>query len=202
MKSFFFMDVDTQRDFMLPGGALYVPGAERLMQKLRRIFDFSRKNGITILSTADAHAADDTEFREFPPHCVLGTEGQRKLDETTLPRALIVENRIIDRNIVELIQKHQQIIIQKNALDAFTNPMLERFVRALPQRAVVFGVTTEYCVRLACLGLRSRGIKTVLLSDAVTAIDPAAGQAAIEAMQQAGVDCVTVDTLLSAPSGL
>ncbi len=201
MKSFFFVDVDTQRDFMLPGGALYVPGAERMIQKLRRLFDFAKRNGIAVLSTADAHVPDDPEFRQFPPHCVLGTEGQSKLDETLFPRALIIENRLVDRNILEIIQKHQQIVVQKDALDVFVNPMLERFVRALPQRAVVFGVTTEYCVKLACLGLRRRGVKTVLVSDAVSAIDPASGNDALSEMKQAGVEFVTVDALLTAPSG-
>ncbi len=202
MKSLFFMDIDTQRDFMLPGGALYVPGAERMIQKLRRLFDFAKKNGITVLSTADAHAPDAQEFSQFPPHCILGTEGQRKLDETMFPRAVTIENRIVDRNILEIIQKHQQIVVQKDALDAFSNPMVERFVRALPQRAVVFGVTTEYCVKLACLGLRRRGVRTVLVSDAISAVDPATGDEALNEMKQAGVELVTVDALLAAPSGL
>ena len=89
MKNLFFLDVDTQRDFMLPTGALYVPGAERILPKLRRLFDFARKNEISILSSVDAHVPDDPEFKQFPPHCVQGTEGQRKVDETLLPRSLV-----------------------------------------------------------------------------------------------------------------
>ncbi len=201
MKSLFFLDVDTQRDFMLPGGALCVPGAERMIPKLRRLFEFAKRNGVAVLSTADAHVPDDPEFRQFPPHCVLGTKGQRKLDETLLPRAMTIENRLVDRNVLAIIQKYQQIVVQKNALEVFVNPMLEKFVRALPQRAVVFGVTTEYCVKLACLGLRRRGVKTVLVSDAVSAIDPADGNDALNEMKQAGVELVTVDALLTASSG-
>ena len=30
-KDFIFWEVDVQRDFMLPGGNLYVPGAEKLV---------------------------------------------------------------------------------------------------------------------------------------------------------------------------
>jgi nicotinamidase-related amidase len=52
MKNIFFMDIDTQRDFMLSTGALYVPGAERIIPKLRWLFDFDRKNEIFILSSA------------------------------------------------------------------------------------------------------------------------------------------------------
>jgi nicotinamidase/pyrazinamidase len=104
----------------------------------------------------------------------------------------------VDRNLLELFQKNQQVIVQKQALDVFTNPMTERLLRALPQRAVVFGVTTEYCVKDACVGLRRLGIKTVLVTDAVSALSPAAGNGALAEMQQAGVEFVTTETLLTA----
>jgi nicotinamidase/pyrazinamidase len=198
MKSLFFMDVDTQRDFMLPGGGLYAPGAERIIPKLRRLLDFARKHGITVVSSADTHAPDDPEFRQFPPHCVRGTEGQRKIDETLLPRPITIENRLVDRNVVELLQKHQQVIIQKQTLDVFSNPMTERLLRALPQRAVVFGVFTEYCVIHACIGLRRLGVKTVLVTDAICAVAPDRGKEAVAEMQRAGVEFTTTETLLTA----
>ena len=200
MRSLFIMDVDTQRDFMHPGGALYVPGAERMIPKLRRLFEFARRNGITVVSTADAHAPDDPEFAEFPPHCVVGTEGQRKLGETLLPRPAIIENRAVDRNILDLVERHQQIIVQKNAIDVFVNPTLDRVVRALPQRALVFGVTTEYCIRHAALGLRRRGVKTVVVTDAICALAPDSGEGALREMTEAGIEFVTTDTLLALPS--
>jgi nicotinamidase/pyrazinamidase len=198
MKSFFFMDIDTQRDFMLPGGGLYVPGAERIIPRLRRLFDFARRHGITIVSSADAHTPDDPEFRQFPPHCVQGTEGQKKIDETLLPRPVTIENRVVDRNVLELIRKYQQVILQKQALDVFTNPMTERLIRALPQRAVVFGVTTEYCVRHACAGLRRLGVKTVLVTDAICALAPGSGESALAEMERTGVEFITAEMLLTA----
>jgi nicotinamidase/pyrazinamidase len=198
MKSFFFMDLDTQRDFMLPGGGLYVPGAERIIPRLRRLFDFARRHGITIVSSADAHTPDDPEFRQFPPHCVQGTEGQKKIDETLLPRPVTIENRVVDRNVLELIRKYQQVILQKQALDVFTNPMTDRLIRALPQRAVVFGVTTEYCVRHACAGLRRLGVKTVLVTDAICALAPGSGESALAEMERAGVEFITAEMLLTA----
>ncbi|HTY62114.1 MAG TPA: isochorismatase family protein [Acidobacteriota bacterium] len=196
MKNIFFLDVDTQRDFMLKGGALYVPGAERIIPKLRRLFDFARKNDITILSSADAHAPDDPEFKQFPPHCVRGTEGQRKLDETLLPRPMIFQNIPVDRNFSDVVRKHQQIIVEKQELDLFTNPVAERLLRVLPPRAIVFGVTTEYCVRAACLGLRRMNIQAALVSDAVRALAPKTEKEAIDAMRKAGVEFIALDTLL------
>jgi nicotinamidase/pyrazinamidase len=200
MDRIFFADVDTQRDFMLPGGALYVPGAERLIPKLRRLFDFAKKNDVNILSSADAHSSDDPEFSQFPAHCVKGTEGQRKLEETLLPHPLVLSNQAIDRNLVQDVKKHLQIIVEKQTLDVFSNPVTERLLRILPPRAIVFGVTTEYCVQAACLGFRRNGIQTVLLSDAVKALSPETENEALNNLRQAGVEFITLDALLGAGS--
>jgi nicotinamidase/pyrazinamidase len=196
MKNIFFFDVDTQRDFMLPGGALYVPGAERILPKLRRLFDLARKNDVFILSSMDCHTPDDPEFSQFLPHCVRGTGGQKKVDETLLTRPLTVENKPADRNYLDSVRKYQQILLQKQTLDIFTNPATEKFLRALPPYAMVFGVTTEHCVRHAALGLRKAGVKTVVISDAICALGVESGQSAIDEMRKAGVDFITTDTLL------
>jgi nicotinamidase/pyrazinamidase len=198
MKNIFFLDVDTQRDFMLSTGALYVPGAERIIPKLRRLFDFARKNEISILSSMDTHAVNDPEFKQFPPHCVQGTDGQRKLDETLLPRPLIFLHKPVDRNFGEVVRKHQQIIVEKQSLDFFSNPAAERLLRVLPPRAIVFGVTTEYCVKIICLGLRRMGVQTALVTDAVRALAPKTEKEALEEMHAAGVEFIALDTLLGA----
>jgi nicotinamidase/pyrazinamidase len=198
MKNIFFLDVDTQRDFMLSDGALYVPGAERIIPKLRRLFDFAKKNEISILSSVDAHTAHDPEFQQFPPHCVQGSKGQRKLDETLLPHPLIFQNRPVDRNLPDAVRKHQQIIIEKQTLDLFGNPITERLLRVLPARAIVFGVTTEYCVKLACLGLRRFGVHTAVISDAIRALAPKTEKEALAEMRSAGVEFITLETLMEA----
>ncbi len=198
MKNIFFVDVDTQRDFMLPNGALYVPGAERMIPKLRRLFDFARKNEVSILSTTDAHVPNDPEFQQFPPHCVRGTEGQRKIDETLLPRPLIFSTKPVDRNVMESVRKYQQIIVEKQALDAFTNPAMERLLRVLPPHAIVFGVATEYCVKLACLGIRRAGVPVALVTDAARGLSPKTEREALEEMRKAGVEFITLETLLGA----
>lgn len=200
MKNIFFVDVDTQRDFMLSGGALYVPGAERILPKIRRIFDFARKNEISILSTMDTHTPEDPEFQQFPPHCIAGTEGHRKIDEALLPRPLIFTNKPVDRNLMDSVRKHQQIIIEKPALDMFTNAVSERLLRVLPPHAIVFGVTTEYCVKLACLGIRRRGVPVAVVTDAVRALSPKTEKEALDEMQKAGVEFITLETLIGAAS--
>ncbi len=52
-----FWDVDTQADFMLPGGRLYVPGAEKLIPNLKLLTDQARKNRVFLVSDACVHTA-------------------------------------------------------------------------------------------------------------------------------------------------
>src|ERR1035438_3916644 len=98
-----FFDVDTQKDFLLPVGALYVPGAEHLIPTLAKLFASARHRGIPVISTADAHSERDPEFAQWPPHCIVGTLGQAKIPETLLPdgQQVIVEKQTVtDRKSV------------------------------------------------------------------------------------------------------
>jgi nicotinamidase/pyrazinamidase len=70
-----FWEVDTQADFMLPGGKLYVPGAERLLPNIRRLTDAARQGRVFLVSHGCFHIKDDPEFKTFPPHCIKGTAG-------------------------------------------------------------------------------------------------------------------------------
>src|SRR4051812_2424484 len=87
-----FVDVDTQTDFMLPGGKLYVPAAEQIIPNLKRLMAFAREHNVPVLSSVDAHVPDDPEFQQFPPHCVKGTPGQEKIPETLFAHHSVVQN--------------------------------------------------------------------------------------------------------------
>ena len=190
MENLFLFDIDTQKDFMLKTGALYVPGAERIIPKLRRLFDFASRNEISVISTMDTHAVDDPEFNEFSPHCIKGTDGWRKLDDTLIPRPLIFSTKPVDMNLTDCVRKNRQIIVEKNTFDVFSNPVMERLTRVLPPRAIVFGVATEYCVKKAVLGLRNLGVQTVVVDDAVRSITRKAEKEAINEMHDAGANFV------------
>jgi nicotinamidase-related amidase len=197
MKTVFFLDLDTQKDFMLPTGALPVSGAERLAPKLRRLFDFARKTSITIVSSVHAHSPSDAELMTWPPHCLVGSDGQRKLDDTLLHRHLVLENRPIDLNLVDSVRKYQQIIIQRQGWDLFSNPVTERLLRVLPSHAIVFGVPTEHSIKLAAIGLQQRGVKAAVLSDMVLPLEPRKAEAAGQEMREASVEFLALEMLFS-----
>jgi len=105
-------EVDAQADFMLPGGKLYVPGAEKIMANLNRLVEHVRQSRVLLISSADAHQPDDPEFREWPVHCVKGTAGAELVPEARAARQLVIPNR---ENFVfpDDLPSYQQVLLKK-----------------------------------------------------------------------------------------
>jgi nicotinamidase/pyrazinamidase len=184
MKTVFF-DIDTQIDFMYPAGALYVPGAEKL---LGTIADLNRRAPL-VISTMCTHAEDDREFKVYPHHCVAGTVGQQK------PVILLREKR---STIPSRVDGAEQIILEKQELDCFSNPELMPLLRELnADRYVVYGVVTEICVRFAAFGLLKTGKRVEMVTDAVKALDDAAAGKMFAEFSAAGGHLTTSGQLAS-----
>ena len=185
-----FFDVDTQIDFMDPAGKLYVPHAEEIIPNLVRLMAYARARNIPVLSSADAHAPNDPEFTLWPPHCVTGTPGQRRIPETSLPGALTVP--MDSGPFIPPANWPSQIVIEKDVYETSANPNFDVILQALgPRRYVVFGVATEYCVRADVLALRQRNHSVQLVVDAIQAINEEDGRGALEEMAAAGTEMVT-----------
>jgi len=180
-----FLDVDTQADFMLPSGRLYVPHAEEIIPNLAQLMSWAREHRIPIISSADTHAPDDPEFAQWPPHCVAGTPGQRRIPETLFPDAVLVENR--PGAFQSPAGWVGQVIVEKRVYDFTTNVNIEAILASLGQpRFVVFGVATEYCVLSAVLALRKRDLPVAVVRDAIKSISEEEGRKALEEMATAG----------------
>jgi nicotinamidase/pyrazinamidase len=169
MKTVFF-DIDTQIDFLYPAGALYVPGAETIIDRVAALNRWAASQGIPVISTTDAHSEDDPEFRAWPPHCVAGTAGQHK------PSATLIEKRVPIPNTLTRpeIGGAQQFVIEKQTFDCFTNVNLEPLLQRLGgERYVVYGVVTEICVRFAATGLLKTGARVEVVTDGVQSLNDA-----------------------------
>lgn len=166
-----FFDVDTQLDFLYPAGALYVPGAETIVAQVAALNRFAAEQGLIVISTTDAHKEDDPEFNDWPPHCIAGTWGQRKPASTLLDRRIALPNA---PGLPE-IGNAQQILLEKQALDCFTNMNLTKLLSLLgAERYIVYGVVTEICVKFAAFGLLKTGCRVELVTDAVKELDTSA----------------------------
>jgi nicotinamidase/pyrazinamidase len=202
-RSVIFWDVDTQADFMLPGGKLYVPGAEQLIPNLNRLTDAARSGHVFILGDACVHTADDPEFALFPPHCVRGTPGAEIIPETLAKNVYRVPNQagiVIPADL----SAYQQVILEKQTLDVFDNPntetVLERVATFTNTDAeiYVYGVVTEYCVRLAAKGLLERGRRVALVRDAIETLNAEEGRKTIGELTSLGARVVTTAQALAA----
>jgi len=190
-------------DFMLPGGKLYVPGAEKLIPKLKRLTDAAREGRVFIIGDACTHAPDDPEFDRFPRHCVRGTPGAQIIPETRADKVLVIPNRA-DAAIPEDLSEFQQVILEKQTLDVFDNRNTEKVIERVAgftsadAEIFVFGVVTEYCVRLAAKGLLGRGRRVALVSDAIETLQAEDGRKTLEELTSLGARLVTTEQALAA----
>lgn len=190
MKSVFF-DVDTQLDFLYPAGALYVPGAESILSNVARLNRYAGASGFPLISDTDAHSENDPEFHEWPPHCVVGTFGQMKPQSTLLDKRLVKSSKA---PLVDWPAGVQQILLEKQSLDAFSNPQLPKFLEMLnPERFVVYGVVTEICVKCAASGLIRTGKRVELVTDAIRHLSDEAAHTMMQEFERAGGVLVTTN---------
>jgi nicotinamidase-related amidase len=196
------MDVDTQEDFMLPGGALArMPNVARIIPNLKRIFDYAKERRLTILLATDAHVPDDPEFAKynFPPHCVVGTTGQLRIPETDLTPTLVVRNRP-DSFLPPLPEvDHLVVMVEKQHFSVGTNPNFSALLAALgPCHIVATGVASGGCVKQSILSLLELGASVSIVVDAVGPdIHEDMGRAAIEELGGLGVRAVTTEDVCS-----
>jgi len=199
-----FYDVDTQNDFMNRGGALYVPDAELIKPNLARLTYYAKRNPIPILGSVDRHfeyeLTTSPEFLPkpdgagFPAHCMDGTEGQKKIPETTVSGIVYIEAGRVGKKALVAKLRVPQLIFEKQHYDVFANvggnANIERVIELGVKKVILYGVATDYCVRAAALGMRERGIEVVVVEDAIKGVNPETTESALEEMVKAGAKFV------------
>ena len=195
-----FYDVDTQRDFLLPGGALYVEGANRIIPALAELTNIARHNHIRIVCSVDRHFPGDPELKrnggKYADHCMDGTEGQKKIPETEPLNPLYIPNHPLSPAEIDAALNHKgEIVFEKQDFDVFIGNRHARAILRMvlqPYRdVVVYGVYTEVCVARAVEGLAQLGPKLTIVTDAIADIAPD-GDSVRQRWEQAGIRLATV----------
>jgi nicotinamidase/pyrazinamidase len=199
-----FYDVDTQRDFILPGGKLYVAGTERIIPALKDVTALARQYRIRIVCSVDRHFPGDPELQrnggKYPDHCMDGTEGQKKIDETAPLNPLYIENKDLmeAREVEAAIAHHGEIVFEKQHFDIFVgNRHAHTIMRLLLEPyadVVIYGVFTEVCVDHAVNMLVGLGPKLHVVSDAIADIGPDAAEV-LRKWKDLGIEMLTLDEL-------
>jgi nicotinamidase/pyrazinamidase len=225
-----FFDVDTQNDFMNKDGALYVPNAELIKPNLKKLTDYVLKNKLLVLGSTDVHHGTK-KYREregelqrwggpFPDHCMVCTEGEKKIPETIIKRDYsdtrikefystnfyIPPETFFEGN-EEVIKRTKKLLsngigpfgiyFEKQCYDVFTNTWIELYLKKFNvKESVVYGVATDYCVKAAVLGMQKRGIQCYVVEDAMKGVAPDKTKAALEEMLEAGAEFVKTKDVL------
>lgn len=190
-----FFDIDTQYDFMLPGGNLYVKDAETIIPNLKRLTEFAINNNIHVFASADSHPQNDPEFEQFPPHCLSGSAGNRKIKETYLPNAPVI--RYYEANPNVDLEKVNGLIFTKNTFDVFSNPFVDEYLNKIkPEEIILYGIATDYCVKAAAESLLERGFSVTLVVDAVKAVDPNTEDEIIKNLLAKGMKTTTTEHII------
>ena len=194
-------DVDTQVDFMVPEGRLYVPGAEETMPAMKRLVDAARDAGIVHVASADDHELADEEISDepdyrltYPPHCLRGTRGARKIAETEQedPVPITLEP------LPERYFAGREFLLLKKSFDVFTNPNTDRLLERLdPDEIVVFGVATDVCDDAAIRAFLDRGRAVRFVEDAARGLDEGRVAACTTAWRERGVEFSTADEVVA-----
>jgi nicotinamidase/pyrazinamidase len=178
--------VDPQVDFC-PGGALPVPGGDAIFPAVNR----AAQRFPVVVASRDWHPRNHLSFREqggpWPPHCVQETPGAAFHPDLDVSRIQHVFSKGTDP--------------RQEAYSAFSGTDLEAWLRERGvHRLFVCGLATDYCVRQSVLDSLSLGFETVVLEDAVGAVnvEPGDGERALADMKVAGARVTTVDDFVAA----
>ena len=195
-------DVDTQVDFVHAAGNLAVPGAEAVLPSMARLVSAAREAGIAHVASADDHELTDDEisaepdYRDtYPPHCLRGTRGAEKVQETEqadpVPLGLTA--------VPERWFAGREFLLLKKHFDVFTNPNTDVLLDRLdPEEVVLFGVATDVCDDAAIRGLVARGRPVTFVEEASRGLDETRTASCLASWRTAGVRFASVDEVLAA----
>lgn len=193
-----FVDVCTQRDYLLPDGAAPSVNAGTIVPRIKHLMAFARWAGIPTLSCVDARRPG--EMRGITrAACVVGTRGQTKLSCTLLPDHVHVSSDNCLCVALDLLQQHQQAVLAKEHRDPFTNPKLDRLLTEMPgRRFIIFGMALEASVRLLALGLMLRHRDVAVVEDACGWWDEEEGAMATRQLAAKGCTLIKSHALIDA----
>jgi nicotinamidase/pyrazinamidase len=199
-------DVDTQVDFMLPEGKLYVPGAEETAPAMARLVAAAREAGIAHVASADDHELTDPEISDepdfsntYPPHCLRGTPGAEKVPETKQADPLPLSHVPFPPGLIpELVEGRREILLLKKNFNVFSNPNTHALVNVLdPEQIIVFGVATDVCDDAAIRGFLERGRRVLFVEDAARGLDEERVASCTAVWRKGGVEFTTADDAIA-----
>lgn len=189
------LDLNTQCDFLLPGGALPVANRAEVLPRVRQLMNWARLSKIPVISSLEAHRPSES-FRNLPPHCLDHTLGQKKLPFTLMPNRMLIMGDNTADVPMQPFTRFQQLIFTKRNADFLANPKADRLINTIePEYWIIFGITATHCVKHVTLGMLARHHKVVVVRDACGFWSAVDGEHAFRQMEAKGAILATTDEL-------
>ncbi len=166
--------VDLQNEFVRDGGLIQVKDAKATLDTNKKLIEFFRKNGMSVVYTKMSLGDD----RVLPMKMIRFTEPDRIQDKALLPghkRYFSDVGRELDVTdiVAEVHPEKGDHIIDKKWFDAFNGTNLDPLLHSLSiESVVVTGTVTHICVESTAKRAFNHGYFPVIVSDGVSSFAP------------------------------
>ena len=192
------LDLETQRDFFTPGGSCYTRDASAVAGRIYQLFAWAGKYGIPVISTVLRVRPNERGPLAKIPHCIDGTDGERKLSRTVLSQRINLGLRNTTDLPVDIFQRYRQVIFEKRHTDIFAHARAERLLTELSAATfVICGAGLAGGIAEAAIGLRMRGFGVIVASDAVLDLGDTPAEMARLRMEAKGTIFVPTRKIIS-----
>lgn len=178
--------VDVQNDFADPAGSLFVRGGDEVVSRINDEIQLASTDGAFVVYTQDWHPPSTPHFAKdggvWPVHCVADTWGAE------LHPGLVVAGPSV-RKGSNGEDGYSGFTMRDPASGEDRPTELEALLRDRQLTSVVVcGLATDYCVLGTVLDARRLGFETIVLPEAVAAVElaPGDGARALAEMVEAG----------------
>jgi nicotinamidase/pyrazinamidase len=184
--------VDVQNDFCT-GGALAVPGSDRVVDAVRRYVASAVEHGVPVYASRDWHPPVTSHFAAYggtwPVHCVEHTHGADFHAALNLPATTIVVTKGTDAS------RPGYSAFEGQTRDGVA--LLDDLRRRGVTHLYVGGLATDYCVRQSVVDALDAGLDVTLLADAIAGVDVSAGDSARALAEMTSKGAAIVPSLAS-----
>lgn len=180
--------VDIQRDFC-PGGALAVNGGDKVVVPANELTRAFREAGQLVIVTRDWHHSGNSAHMgegKWPIHCLQHTPGAE------FHPALDTEGVVIISKGMGNSDDGYSGFEGRTTMGRSLGEVLDYHGI---ESVVVDGLATDYCVQATVLDARKKYSVTVV-ENAIAAVSPETGQAAITKMKEAGAVFMPSDLII------
>ncbi|MGD2044204.1 MAG: isochorismatase family protein [Acidimicrobiia bacterium] len=178
--------VDVQNDFADPGGSLYVPGGEEVIEFVNAEIARASGSGARIVYSQDWHPPSTPHFQKdggiWPVHCVADTKGA-----AFHPDLDVAEGSIVIKKGTGGEDGYSAFNLRDPETGEVTPTGLSDQLQGI-ERVAVVGLALDYCVKETAIDAAER-FDTTLLADGTRPVNMEPGDAAraVAAMTSAGV---------------